>query len=100
MTIDRTEGVTKLIVDPQTERVLGVGIVGPSAGEHDRRRRAGGRDGRQRHRSRADHSSAPDVVGDGDGCCRSTARHRYGYLSPLAIIEYGGAIISAFQRMS
>ncbi len=33
MTLDRTEGTTKLIVDPQTERVLGVGIVGVGAGE-------------------------------------------------------------------
>ena len=33
MTIDRTEGMTKLIVDPQSERVLGVGIVGAGAGE-------------------------------------------------------------------
>jgi len=33
MTLDRTEGMTKLLLDPQTERVLGVGIVGPGAGE-------------------------------------------------------------------
>jgi dihydrolipoamide dehydrogenase len=33
MTIDRTEGMTKLVIDPQTERVLGVGIVGVGAGE-------------------------------------------------------------------
>jgi dihydrolipoamide dehydrogenase len=33
MTLDRTEGMTKLIIDPQTERVLGVGIVGVGAGE-------------------------------------------------------------------
>jgi len=33
ITIDRPDGVTKLIVDPQTERVLGVGIVGAGAGE-------------------------------------------------------------------
>ena len=33
MTVDRTEGMTKLILDPQTERVLGVGIVGVGAGE-------------------------------------------------------------------
>ncbi|HEY1463934.1 MAG TPA: dihydrolipoyl dehydrogenase [Terriglobales bacterium] len=33
MTIDRTEGLTKLILDPQTERILGVGIVGAGAGE-------------------------------------------------------------------
>jgi dihydrolipoamide dehydrogenase len=33
MTIDRTEGMTKLLIDPKTERVLGVGIVGVGAGE-------------------------------------------------------------------
>ncbi len=33
VTLDRTEGVTKLILDPESERVLGVGICGPSAGE-------------------------------------------------------------------
>jgi dihydrolipoamide dehydrogenase len=33
MTIDRTEGITKLIIDPQSERVLGVGIAGAGAGE-------------------------------------------------------------------
>ena len=32
-TIDRTEGMTKLLIDPETERVLGVGIVGAGAGE-------------------------------------------------------------------
>ncbi len=33
MTLDRTEGMTKLLIDPQSERVLGVGIVGAGAGE-------------------------------------------------------------------
>jgi len=33
ITIDRPEGVTKLLFDPQTERLLGVGIVGAGAGE-------------------------------------------------------------------
>ena len=33
MTLDRTEGMTKLILDPATERVLGVGMVGVGAGE-------------------------------------------------------------------
>jgi dihydrolipoamide dehydrogenase len=32
-TLDRSDGLTKLILDPKTERVLGVGIVGPGAGE-------------------------------------------------------------------
>ncbi len=31
--MDLTEGVTKLLVDPETERVLGVGITGSGAGE-------------------------------------------------------------------
>jgi dihydrolipoamide dehydrogenase len=33
MTLGRTEGLTKLLVDPETERVLGVGVVGVGAGE-------------------------------------------------------------------
>ena len=33
LTLDRTDGMTKLILDAKTERVLGVGIVGPGAGE-------------------------------------------------------------------
>lgn len=32
-TLDRNEGLTKLVIDPANERVLGVGIVGPGAGE-------------------------------------------------------------------
>ena len=33
LTLDRSDGLTKLIVDPKTERILGIGIVGPGAGE-------------------------------------------------------------------
>src|SRR5215813_4971846 len=32
-TLDRSDGLTKLILDPGTERLLGVGLVGPGAGE-------------------------------------------------------------------
>ena len=32
-TLGRHDGFTKLIVDPDTERILGVGVVGPHAGE-------------------------------------------------------------------
>ena len=32
-TLDRKDGATKLVIDPETERVLGMGIVGPGAGE-------------------------------------------------------------------
>lgn len=31
--LGRTEGLTKWVIDPETERVLGCGIVGPGAGE-------------------------------------------------------------------
>ena len=33
LSYDRPEGTTKLIVEPETERILGVGIVGYGAGE-------------------------------------------------------------------
>jgi dihydrolipoamide dehydrogenase len=33
LTFDRPEGVTKLIIEPESERVLGVGIAGHGAGE-------------------------------------------------------------------
>ncbi len=33
LTYDRTDGLTKLIVEPETHRILGVGLVGHGAGE-------------------------------------------------------------------
>jgi dihydrolipoyl dehydrogenase len=33
LTFDRPDGLTKLIIDPESERILGVGIVGAGAGE-------------------------------------------------------------------
>jgi dihydrolipoyl dehydrogenase len=33
ITLDRTDGLTKLIIEPSSERLLGVGLVGPDAGE-------------------------------------------------------------------
>lgn len=33
LTFDRTDGLTKLLVEPETHRILGVGIVGHGAGE-------------------------------------------------------------------
>ncbi len=33
LTLDRSEGTTKILVDPQNEAILGVGIVGSGAGE-------------------------------------------------------------------
>ncbi len=33
LSFDRTDGLTKLIIEPETERILGVGLVGAGAGE-------------------------------------------------------------------
>ncbi len=33
LTMNRTDGLTKLLIDPETERILGMGIVGAGAGE-------------------------------------------------------------------
>ena len=33
LTLDRPDGLTKLVIEPETERILGVGIVGSGAGE-------------------------------------------------------------------
>jgi dihydrolipoamide dehydrogenase len=33
ITLDRTDGLTKLVIEPKTSRVLGMGVVGPGAGE-------------------------------------------------------------------
>ena len=33
LSFDRTDGLTKMLIDPESERVLGVGIVGAGAGE-------------------------------------------------------------------
>jgi dihydrolipoamide dehydrogenase len=33
LTLGREDGITKLIVDPETERILGVAVAGPGAGE-------------------------------------------------------------------
>jgi dihydrolipoamide dehydrogenase len=33
ITLDRSDGLTKLVIDPESEQILGVGLVGPGAGE-------------------------------------------------------------------
>jgi dihydrolipoamide dehydrogenase len=33
LTLGRDDGITKLIVDPETDRILGVAVAGPGAGE-------------------------------------------------------------------
>ena len=65
LAIDRPDGMTKLVIDPETERILGVGIVGAGAGELI----AEGVlavEMAARHRPEALDTSAPDDVGDVD----------------------------------
>lgn len=33
LSMDGTDGLTKLVIEPETDRILGVGVVGPNAGE-------------------------------------------------------------------
>ena len=65
MTLGRTDGLTKLIVDPETEQLLGVGIVGVEAGEMIAEADAGDRDGGVGQGHRHDHARPPDVGRDG-----------------------------------
>ena len=78
--------MTKLIFDPQTERVLGVGIVGAGAGEMI----AEGVLAIEMAALASDvaltHSSASDAFGNGDGIRRSLLRHEHAYLPAEAWI--------------
>ena len=60
----RDEGMTKLIFDKSTRRLLGAAMVGPERRRTDRRDRAGAGDGRRRAGHRAHHPSASDAVRD------------------------------------
>ena len=66
--------MTKLVLDPKTERVLGVGIVGPGAGELIAEGVLAVEMGANATDLQADHSSASDAVGDAHGSRRSLLR--------------------------
>ena len=74
ITLDRTDGMTKLVLDPKTERVLGVGIVGPGAGELISEGVLAVEMGANADRPEADHPPAPDAVRNADGVGRSVLR--------------------------
>ena len=80
-TLGRVDGVTKLVIDPESERVLGVGIVGAGAGGTDRGGRACRRDGGRRFRPRIEHARPPDALGSPDGIRRSLLRTEHPFLS-------------------
>ena len=80
VTIDRPEGLTKLIVDPQTERVLGVGIVGAGAGEMIAEGVLAIEMAALAQRCGDDHSPAPNAHRDSHGIRRSFLRNQHSYL--------------------
>ena len=66
LSLGRPEGLTKLLVDPESRRVLGVGHRRTQRRRADRRGDARDRDGRRRRGPRPHDPRAPDPVGDGD----------------------------------
>jgi dihydrolipoamide dehydrogenase len=77
LSLGRDEGVTKLLFDEPTNRLLGCGIVGPKRRRPDRRGGAGDRDGGGCRGHRPDRAPAPDPVGDGCVCRRYVRRHHH-----------------------
>ena len=84
ITLDRTDGMTKLVIDPKTERILGVGIVGPGAGELISEGVLAIEMGANGRGSEDDDPSAPDAVGDADGVCGSVLRPEHARLQAEA----------------
>ena len=76
LSFDRTDGLTKMLIDPESDRVLGVGICGAGRGRVDCRSRAGAGNGRDRRGHRADRASASDAVRNADGMRRRFLRPR------------------------
>jgi hypothetical protein len=74
LTFDRPEGITKLIIDPDTERMLGVGIVGQGAGELISEGRSRRRDGGHRQGPRPLGSPPSHALGDHHGVRRGLLR--------------------------
>ena len=62
--IGRTEGLTKWVIDPQSQRLLGCGIVGAGAGDLVERGRLGHRNGLLSPRPGRDDPSAPHAQRD------------------------------------
>ena len=72
----RDDGLTKLLVEPETRRVLGAGIVGPNAGELIAEAVHAIEVGLRRPGHRPDDPPASDAVGDPWPGRRTGRRHR------------------------
>ena len=89
LSLGRDEGMTKLLFDEGTGRVIGCGIVGRQRWRTHRRGGAGDRDGRRHGRHRPDDPSAPDALGnhrDGGGGVRG---HNHRPLPAQTVTESG-----------
>ena len=81
LTLDRPDGLTKLIIEPETERILGVGIVGVGAGELISEGVLAVEMGATARDIADSRSSASDPVGNFDGSGGSVLRHGDPYAS-------------------
>ena len=82
--LGRTEGLTKLLFDPETERMSGRRNRRRRRRRIDRRRSAGHRDGLHRPRRRRIDPSAPDAQRDAVVRRRGVSRNGHRDLSPSA----------------
>ena len=77
LSLGRDEGMTKVLFDETTDRVIGAGIVGPNAGDLIAEVAAGHRDRGGRRRHRPHHPPPPHPVRDRRHGRRSLRRHHH-----------------------
>ena len=80
----RDDGMTQLLFDPATHRLLGGGIVGPNAGDLISEVDAGDRDGRRGRRHRPHRPSPPHPLGNRRLRRRGLRGHAHRSLHPEA----------------
>ena len=101
LSLNRDEGFTKLLFDPETHRVVGGGIVGTQRRRPDLGSRAGNRDGCRGRRHRAHHPPAPDAVRN--RCLRggSLRGHADGPVHPEEEVASASTrVLSEYRQMS
>ena len=100
LALNREEGFTKLLFDPDTHRVVGGGIVGTERGRPHLGGRARDRDGRDGGRRRAHRAPAPDAVRDGGLRGGSFRRHAHRPLHPEEDSRRPAAVLCGHRQMS
>ena len=77
LSLGRDEGLTKVLFDESTDRIIGAGIVGPQRGDLIAEAALAIETRRRRRRHRADHPPPPDPVGDRGHGRRGVRRHHH-----------------------